>query len=124
MTGLNQKYTLCVFVVFFTTAITKSLCVGRKKKLPIDLERVHSLRPCTTHLFVFLSALYISKVRKFLKAFCRKMLQSFNKFLQRVSSRVTHHTHVITQPPSVRRVKLREHGALLWCPQVPLLHGA
>lgn len=31
MTGLNQKYILCVFVVFFTTAFIKSLCVLEEK---------------------------------------------------------------------------------------------
>lgn len=39
-TGQNQKYILCVSLVFIT-AIIKSLCW--KKKLSIDLRRVHSL---------------------------------------------------------------------------------
>lgn len=32
MAGLNQKYILCVFVVFFSTAIIKSLSVLEEKK--------------------------------------------------------------------------------------------
>lgn len=130
MAGLNQKYTLCVFVVFFTTAIIKSLCVGRKSS-PLVSGKFTVCRPHMTHLFEFLFSFLHQHKYKTVSAenrtrpfCCHKMLQSFNKFFQRVSRCVTHHTHVITQTPSVWCVKLWEHGTLLWCSHMSLLHGA
>lgn len=43
MTGLNQKYILCVFVVFFSTAIIKSFWVLEEKAVPWFKESSQSV---------------------------------------------------------------------------------
>lgn len=43
MAGLNQKYILCVFVVFFSTAIIKSLSVLEEKAVPWFKESSQSV---------------------------------------------------------------------------------